>query len=257
MKSRAYEDSTYYFYYKKKVIIIKRFTVEEVESNQFYQMPKFLFNAEFKHLSNDARVLYSLLRDRHQLSIKNKWINNNGEVYMIYTRLEMADKLGITDKTVLKAVNKLKEYELLEETRQGINKPNILYLTHVTVENTGQVKIPCQDKEIFRGSKTDYIKTEKKVLHYLKELNNEYVNSYIEIMQNYYHKCKRVSVENLHYIEDSINYILENGDVDIELWSDNVDIYFRQLQNSNSDNDGDILAFLKASKRIFDIDIAI
>ena len=236
-------------------IEVKRFTVAEIESNQFYQMPKFLLEGKFKHLSNDARVLYSLLRDRHQLSIKNKWVNNVGEVYMIYTRMEMADKLGITDKTVLKAVNKLKDFSLLEETRQGINKPNILYLTHITVENTGQVNFPYQDKEIFRGSKTDCIKTDKKILHHLEELNNEYVNSYIEIMQCYYKKCKRVSVENLQYIDDCINYILNDGDVDIEVWNNKVDTYFRQLQNSKSDNDGDILAFLKASYRIFGIDL--
>jgi hypothetical protein len=40
--------------------------VNDVKNNRFYQMPKFLFEGEFKDkLNNDARVLYSLLRDRH------------------------------------------------------------------------------------------------------------------------------------------------------------------------------------------------
>ena len=234
---------------------MKRYTVEEIESNQFYQMPKFLFKGDFKELSNDARVLYSLLRDRHQLSIKNKWVNKNNEVYMIYTRLEMADMLGITDKPTLKAVNLLIKLNLLEEARQGLNKPNLLYLTHVTVGNTGYGISPYLDTVICPPSKTDSIKTEKKVLHHLSELNNEYVNAYIEMMNYYGYKPKRVIEDNIQYIEKTINDILDS-DVDMELWNDNVNEYFKQLRNSNSNNEGDILAFIKASKRIFDVDIA-
>ena len=229
---------------------MKRYTIEEVEKNQYYQMPKFLFIGEFKQLSNDARVLYSLLRDRHDLSIKNKWVNNDNEVYMIYTRANMGEMLGLTDKPILKAVNLLKKYGLLEETRQGMNKPNILYLTHVDVENTGYVISPYPDTEICPTSKTDSIKTEKKVLHHLSEINNEYVNAYIEIMENnlYYHKG--VSATNYRYISNSINKISE--EVDIDEFTDKVEEYFNTIPKGN---DGDILAFLKASMRIFEIDI--
>ena len=58
-----------------------------------YQMPKFLFEGEFKALSNNARVLYTLLRDRHDLSLQNHWVNENNEVFLIYSREEMADML--------------------------------------------------------------------------------------------------------------------------------------------------------------------
>lgn len=235
------------------MIIIKRFTVEEVESNQFYQMPKFLFKAEFKHLSNDARVLYSLLRDRHQLSIKNKWINSKSEVYMIYTRLEMSNMLGVSDKPILKAVKLLKQYKLIEETRQGMNKPNLLYLNHVDVENTGYVISPYPDTVICPPSKTDCIKTEKKVLHHLSELNNEYVNIYLGL-HGYYceHKHKRVSDINYRYISDCISDI--SSYIDLDTFNHGACEYMSKLPLGN---DGDILAFLKASKRIFDIDIAI
>ena len=134
---------------------MKRYTVDEVQNNQFYQMPKFLFNDEFKKLSNDARVLYSLLRDRHQLSIKNNWVNDNNEVYLIYTRTEMEKMLGLSDKTVLKAVKQLTEHGLIEEVRQGINKPNLIYLSHQTIDTSGVVKSPIQDSENLRCNNTD------------------------------------------------------------------------------------------------------
>ncbi|WIV11104.1 replication initiator protein A [Proteiniborus sp. MB09-C3] len=114
-----------------------RYTVENIINNRFYQMPKFLLEGEFKGLSNDARVLYSLLRDRHELSLSNNWINENDEVYLIFTREDMAKLLGCSQPTLRKAIKQLIEIGLMEEERQGLNKPNIIFLTAVSIENTG------------------------------------------------------------------------------------------------------------------------
>lgn len=59
----------------------RRHTIEDVKNNRFYQFPKFLMDFP---LSNDARVLYSLLRDRHDLSKKNNWINKNGKYFLFF-----------------------------------------------------------------------------------------------------------------------------------------------------------------------------
>jgi hypothetical protein len=114
--------------------MMKRYTIEEIEQTQFYQMPKFLFEEEFKSLSNDAKVLYSLLRDRCQLSIKNKWMNEENEVFLIYTRTEMAEMLGISEGPVLKAINQLKKLNLFDEKRQGLNKPNLIFISHKALQ---------------------------------------------------------------------------------------------------------------------------
>jgi len=114
-----------------------RYHADEIIRNTYYQLQKFLFKGEFKGMSNDARVLYSLLRDRHELSLKNKWINEDGEVYLIFSRDEMIDMLGVSENTVLKAMNALKKNGLVEEERQGLGKPNIIYLLMAeSVENT-------------------------------------------------------------------------------------------------------------------------
>jgi hypothetical protein len=99
-------------------------------------MPKFLFTEEFNGLSNDAIVLYSLLRDRHDLSVKNHWVNEEGEVYIIFSRDEMEKMLRLSDKPVNKAVKDLKKHNLLEEQRQGQGKPNLIYLLTVGTPET-------------------------------------------------------------------------------------------------------------------------
>lgn len=128
-----------------------RYTVDNVSNNRFYQMPKFLFEGELKEgLSNDAKVLYSLLRDRHELSLQNEWINENREVYLIYTRETMQEMLGLSDKTVKKALDQLKQFGLLEEERLGFNRANRIYLTAVSLDFTGHGDFTTPDTEILR-----------------------------------------------------------------------------------------------------------
>ena len=118
----------------------KRYIYSDVVANRFYQMPKFLFEGEMKGLSNDARVLYSLLRDRHELSIQNKWINKNGEVYIIFSRETMATALGCSQPTLRKTLKELISAELFEEERQGMGKPNLIYLYYVDMDSEREEK---------------------------------------------------------------------------------------------------------------------
>jgi DNA-binding transcriptional ArsR family regulator len=134
-----------------------RYTVEKVLSNTFYQMPKFLFGGEFKELSNDTRVLYMLLKDRHELSVKNEWYNKKGEVYLIMKRDEMEEMLNLSAPTIRKAINELKKLNLIEEERQGLNKPNLLYLLeckNLSLQN--EKKLQSKSKENYSQKHKDF-----------------------------------------------------------------------------------------------------
>lgn len=124
-----------------------RYDLNIINAERFYQLPQFLFEGELKNLRNDARVLYALLKDRHQLSLKNGWINEAGEVYLIYRTIDMAEMLGCSEKTAKKALDQLIEYGLIEKERIGCNQPNRLYLTYL-VKNTGSVKSIGPDTNI-------------------------------------------------------------------------------------------------------------
>jgi hypothetical protein len=55
----------------------------------FYMTPKDLFmNNNYRQMSLESKVLYGLLLDRNQLSIKNNWIDENGHIFIIFTREE-------------------------------------------------------------------------------------------------------------------------------------------------------------------------
>lgn len=83
---------------------IELFKINETLTYRFYQMPKELFeNPYYKYnLSLESKVAYSLLLDRLQLSRINKWFNEKGEIYLIYTRMELIDELKISKVTASK-----------------------------------------------------------------------------------------------------------------------------------------------------------
>ena len=107
-----------------------RYTRQAIVTSAFLQMPRFLYNGEFagNRISNNARNLYTLLLDRHKVSIKNSWHDESGEVYIYFKREEMEQQLGISERTVSKVMQELKDLSLVEEKKQGLNKPNKIYL---------------------------------------------------------------------------------------------------------------------------------
>ncbi len=110
---------------------LKRFNAKEIRAERFIKLPQFLFEGEYKKdVSNDAKVLYALLRNRFELSAKNNWVNDKGEVYIIFTREEMCDMLCCQQEKVRKLVKQLISAGLIEEERVGLNMPNRIFLVH-------------------------------------------------------------------------------------------------------------------------------
>ena len=152
----------------------------EVLENKFYQIPQELFvNSLYKNkLNSDSKILYSFLLDRLSLSQKNHWFDELGRVYLIFTREEVQNKLCLSEKTVTKAFKQLSNVKLIEEKRQGLGKPNLIYIgkiqhekinTFSDAENlqvlnrkiygSGEVQDTVQEQEILQAINTDNIKT--------------------------------------------------------------------------------------------------
>ena len=102
-----------------------RYTRQAIVTSAFYQMPRFLYTGEFagNRITNNARNLYTLLLDRHKISIKNGWHDENGEVYIYFKREEMEQQLGISERTVTKVMQELKDLSLVEEKSRGLTSP--------------------------------------------------------------------------------------------------------------------------------------
>ena len=109
---------------------------DKLSFESFIQFPRELLNREeYKVLSPNAMLLYTILIDRLGLSFKqiesNKKIqfyDAKGNMYVIFKREEIQEKLHIGRSALDTAVLQLKECNLIKETKQGKNMPNIIYL---------------------------------------------------------------------------------------------------------------------------------
>ena len=100
--------------------------------------PRFLLKME---ISQTAKLLYSLLLDRSTLSQKNKWLDDEGRIYIIYPIAEIAEILDKGSTTIKGALNELDTAGLLERERGGFSAPNRLY---VKVPRVPQVQFSDQ-----------------------------------------------------------------------------------------------------------------
>ena len=104
----------------------------ETEQFSFYRIPKMLFKENlFKDVSAEAKVLYGLMLDRTGLSAKNRWLDEENRVYIIYTVAEIMDDLNCGNQKAAKLLSELDTVNgigLIERKRQGLGKPNIIYV---------------------------------------------------------------------------------------------------------------------------------
>ncbi|MBC1248099.1 replication initiator protein A [Listeria booriae] len=121
-----YSDSPHQFY-----------NIYQEYSLKFYQLPKVFFTNElYKNMSNHAKIAYAVLQDRLQLSIKNNWYDNDGNIYFIFTNENLKDILNIKSNSTLQSVkNELIAANLMSQERRGLNKANRLYLLRPIVRN--------------------------------------------------------------------------------------------------------------------------
>lgn len=101
-------------------------------------------NEKYKKLSDSAKVTYAILNDRVSLSIKNNWIDDNGDIYFIFINESLQNILDKSKNTITKIKKELQEVGLLEQIRTGFNRPNKLYLhdieTNISVEKNEQIR---------------------------------------------------------------------------------------------------------------------
>jgi DNA-binding transcriptional ArsR family regulator len=112
---------------------------------EFYRVNKELCDDEiYKDLSPTAIVLYSLLCHRLSISYANElenttenkkhYYDDNGNIYVIFTRMDLEKKLHVKKSAVRSAFKELYEANLIQEERQGRNKPNKIYVGKTIAE---------------------------------------------------------------------------------------------------------------------------
>lgn len=122
----------------------------------FLRIPKALFAKEkYKGLSLETKLVYGFLLDRLSLSMRNGWINEKDEVFLIYAREAMAEDLGISYKKATKAFKELSACGLIIDKRPGQGKPNRIYIAKL--ETTTDEARAYNDGENARTDEMEYL----------------------------------------------------------------------------------------------------
>ena len=201
---------------------------QQAEMFAFYRVPKVLFTEDcFWNVSTDAKLLYGILLDRMNLSARNGWLDEEGRVYIIFTIEEIKGALGCAEKKAVKLLDELeKKCGLIERKRQGLGKPNLIYVKNFisgSVErqflncqkdNSGVVKNTIQELSKAQGNNTDIKNTDLSDTNSIfpsgncgKENGNE------EYQQYYQYFYEQLGIEYLQqdypYDVDRLENILE------------------------------------------------
>ena len=133
---------------------MEKFKLGDIDNERFYMLPKSFFICdEYKDMCLTAKVLYSVLHDRMDLSRSNGWVDDNDNIFLIYPVDSLATMIGVDRKTIFKSMSELKEKGLLVSEKQGLGRPNKLYLCKLkpTESKNRTTEVP----------KKDYGRTEK------------------------------------------------------------------------------------------------
>lgn len=245
------------------------YKINETNKHKYYQVPKELNdNPCYRYaLTSDAKLIYAVLLDRMELSRKNNWVNDQGEIFLLYAKENIAEILGISERTVYRSFAVLEDVGLIKQERQGVNKPNKIYIGKVnyafSIISMPQYKRTCQicrsgcakssDQDLpnMQGNYTDINETELSETERIHHLinNNDYFKFYFKLYEKKFNKKHpRITANQLEVIASDIEELQKL--VDYSEWKGKVKEHFDNLPKRNN---GNILAFLKASFRYFEV----
>ncbi|WP_352415951.1 replication initiator protein A [Oscillibacter ruminantium] len=101
----------------------------EAELFAFYRIPKVLItDNRYGNMKCEAKLLYGLLLDRMTLSMKNGWLDAQNRAFIYYTIESIMEDLSCGHGKAGLLLAELERYGLLERKRQGLGKPDRLYV---------------------------------------------------------------------------------------------------------------------------------
>ncbi|MBH4731201.1 replication initiator protein A [Staphylococcus aureus] len=202
------------------------FTIQENYKERFYQIPKVFFTSNnYKDLTNDMKIGYAILRDRLNLSIKNNWIDEDGNIYFIYSNEKLMEILNCGKEKLTKIKKGLENAGLLIQKRRGLNKPNILYLMKPVVTECDIYKIEKEENDVEAYSykevrKSNFQKFENRTSEVRKsnandtdfnntDFNNTDFNDMNGVSGNNIDSLSKINDHSTHTNHENNNYLID------------------------------------------------
>ncbi|WP_276979802.1 replication initiator protein A [Johnsonella ignava] len=236
---------------------------KEAESFSFFRIPKLLFTDPiFTKLSSDAKVLYGILLDRMNLSMKNNWIDEENKVYIIFTIEEIAEIMCCATQKATKILQELDDKKgigLVEKKRLGLGKPNILYVknfiiqevkykkekTHTHEEITNQELLKSQFKNDENHNSGNVIFTKQELCK--SQCNKTNINK-TEYSDTEYNNNSPISPSKEKIMKDNSLSQKQDTEVEevIEILKENIDYSFLVKEQSKNKEKIDLILNLMA-----------
>jgi hypothetical protein len=161
-----------------KTIKERGYTLESSYAELYWKFPQFLLkNEKYKKMKDSSKIAYMLFKDRIPLAIKNKWIDDDNMLYLVFKQQQLMDLLNCYQGKVKSTLDELQKFGLLEvirgtfDPKKGENTPNRYYLLQPelessdvyfteknaeTLENTGYAEIARRKSEAETLENTGY-----------------------------------------------------------------------------------------------------
>ena len=195
---------------------MSNFNIKEIQKEKFYQLPKVFFtNPKYTNLSNDAKITWSILRDRLDLSIRNNWVDENGDIFFIYTNEKLKSILNISSPNKLSKIKKeLTQANLFSQIRVGLNKPNKLYIKKPEVTEADVYYISKQENDV------EDLYSKDVSLSYIKKYDNNTSRNINKISHNISKEYNNdTELNNTDYIKTNNNDLNDLNDTSSEIYS--------------------------------------
>ncbi len=200
-------------------------STDSLPDTPYMKAPKELvFGDKYSNLSVFAKYLVIIMLERLELSIKNNWADKDGNIYILFSQRDAMELLSCSETKVKRVFDELCKAGLICKKRQGLCKPDLIYINPQMWITPSEKDIPeCTDEtplKDFDDNSGQVKKSFQDRLETVSNKNNNIKNKYIynnHINQSYYEsneewiedrkECKEV-------IEDiiSYNYLLGSCD---------------------------------------------
>ena len=231
----------------------------ELASQQFYKFEKWILaESKLKKLSPSAKLLYMVIRDREELSLKNAkdFTDKDGYLFQYFDQVKAGELLGLSKNAIIKAFKDLQDYKLIEVVRQGQGKPNRLYVLDYEVSEDTLKELSYENK---KASTVPPVKANKENIksnnsipqNDLKDTDKNEKNKESEIVEIINNSCVNIRKQDLKKCEeeftdiDKLKKALEICEINIASGKKSHGIkalrlaykYGDRSSNTNADND--------------------
>lgn len=123
----------------------------EAEQYSFYRIPKILIvDDRFKNLSTDAKLLYGLMLDRMNLSVKSGWFDEENRVFIYFALNDIMEQLNCQHGKAIKLLAELDDAKgigLIRRVKQGQGRPAKIYV--MKAATPAQPRLPNNGNQDF------------------------------------------------------------------------------------------------------------